>query len=100
MASATRKSLVFMNLRGLSDHISAVSRHFMCYSLRDTFSVMLATDLYAKRAIFGLIALGMLVATASTAFAQDATTLKVRPLVRDGQVLVTFSVDGGLTDEM
>lgn len=72
----------------------------MCYSLRDTISVMLATDPYAKRAIFGLIVLGMLAATASTALAQDASTLRVRPLVRDGQVLVTFSVDGGMTDEM
>lgn len=27
-------------------------------------------------------------------------TLRVRPLVRDGQVLVTFALDGGLTEEM
>ncbi len=72
----------------------------MCYILRDTFSLMFAADLYVKRAIFSLITLGMLAATASTAFAQDAHTLRVRPLVRDGQVLVTFNLDGGMTDEM
>ena len=27
-------------------------------------------------------------------------TLRVRPLVKDGQVLITFALDGGLTDEM
>ena len=52
-----------------------------------------------KQAVFGLIALGIL-ATASTAYAQDASTIRVRTLERDGQVLVTFSLDGGLTDEM
>ena len=46
-----------------------------------------------------LAVLGLLALTASSAFAQ-ADTLKVRPLVRDGQVLVTFALDGGLTDEM
>ena len=35
---------------------------------------------------------------AAPAFADD--NLRVRPLVRDGQVLVSFSLDGGLTDEM
>jgi hypothetical protein len=53
-----------------------------------------------RRAVFGLFALGLLVASASTAFAQDAPTLRVRPHFRDGQVLVTFALDGGLTDEM
>ena len=57
-------------------------------------------SLYIRKAVFGLFALGLLVASASTAFAQDATTLRVRPLVRDGQVLVTIALDGGLTDEM
>jgi hypothetical protein len=61
---------------------------------------MTAAGPYAKKAAFGLIALGLLVASASTAFAQDANTLRVRPLYRDGQVFVTFSHDGGLTDEM
>ncbi len=56
--------------------------------------------LYIRKAVSGLFALGLLVATASAAYAQDAETLRVRPLVRDGQVLVTFALDGGLTDEM
>ena len=43
----------------------------------------------------------LLVATATFAQAQSqAETLKVRPLVKDGQVLVSFSLNGGLTDEM
>jgi hypothetical protein len=58
---------------------------------------MRCIDLYARTAILGLITLVVLAGTAS---AQSAETLKVRPLVRDGQVLVTFSLDGGLTDEM
>jgi hypothetical protein len=53
-----------------------------------------------RKAVFGLFALGLLLGPVSTAFAQEATTLRVRPLVRDGQVLVTFALDGGLTDEM
>jgi hypothetical protein len=61
---------------------------------------MVAPRLYLKTAALGLFALGMLVSTASTAFAQEANTLRVRPLYRDGQVFVTFSHDGGLTDEM
>ena len=62
---------------------------------------MFTTRLYAKWAVFGLITLGMLAGASSTAFAQDAaSTIKVRPLQRDGQLLVTFSLDGGLTDEM
>ena len=56
--------------------------------------------LYVRRAVFGLFALGLLLASVASAFAQDATTLRVRPLVRDGQVLVTIALDGGLTDEM
>ena len=55
---------------------------------------------YLKKAVFGLFTLGLLIASASSAFAQDTAALRVRPLVRDGQVLVTFALDGGLTDEM
>lgn len=44
--------------------------------------------------------LSLLVVSAAPAAAQAAETLRVRPLLRDGQVLVTFSLDGGLTDEM
>ena len=40
----------------------------------------------------------LLVVSAVPAAAQE--TLRVRPLIRDGQVLVTFALDGGLTDEM
>ncbi len=60
---------------------------------------MKAARLYIKQAVLGLLTLGIL-ATASTVSAQDATSMKVRILPRDGQVLVTFSLDGGLTDEM
>jgi hypothetical protein len=56
--------------------------------------------LYIRKAALGLIALALLVVSASTAYAQEATTLRVRPLVRDGQLLVTFALDGGLNDEM
>jgi hypothetical protein len=41
-----------------------------------------------------------LAGSATSAFAQDAPSMRVRPLVRDGHVLVTFSLDGGMTDEM
>ena len=56
--------------------------------------------LHFKNAVFGLFTLGLVLASTSSAFAQDATTLRVRPLVRDGQLLVTFALEGGLTDEM
>jgi hypothetical protein len=72
----------------------------MCYSLHDTHLLMPAVRLYSRNlAVLGLIAASFLVGTAAPALAQD-TTMKVRPLVRDGQVLVTFALDGGLTDEM
>ena len=44
--------------------------------------------------------LGLLLLSVAPAAAQPAETLRVRPLIRDGQVLVTFALDGGLTDEM
>jgi hypothetical protein len=48
-----------------------------------------------------LLAFCLIAATASLAQAQtQAETMRVRPLVRDGQVLVTFALDGGLTNEM
>ena len=62
--------------------------------------MLIPAGLLIRKAVFGLFALGLLVASASTTFAQDATTLRVRILPRDGQVLVTFALDGGLTDEM
>jgi hypothetical protein len=50
------------------------------------------------RLIRAAILLSLVLGTAAPATAQE--TLRVRPLVRDGQVLVTFALDGGLTDEM
>lgn len=58
---------------------------------------MPALRLYS-RSVF--LALTLIVVGATVAQAQQASTMRVRPLVRDGQVLVTFSLDGGLTDEM
>ncbi len=49
---------------------------------------------------FAIVALTLILGTAAAAQAQDAATLKVRPIVRDGQVLVTFSLDGGMSNEM
>ena len=53
--------------------------------------------LYSRSAI---VALTLILGTAAAAQAQDAVTLKVRPIVRDGQVLVTFALDGGMSNEM
>lgn len=47
-----------------------------------------------------LLVVGLILAGATVAQAQQAETLRVRPMVRDGQVLVTFSLDGGMSDEM
>ena len=48
-----------------------------------------------------LVAFALIAVTATVGQAQSqAQTLRVRPLVKDGQVLVTFALDGGLTDEM
>lgn len=59
---------------------------------------MAETRLYYRSV---LLTAALLIATATFAQAQtQAETLKVRPLVKDGQVLVTFSLNGGLTDEM
>jgi len=58
---------------------------------------------YARNALRAACLLGLLLFSAVPAVAQaqqGPETLRVRPLVRDGQVLVTFSLDGGLTDEM
>ena len=48
------------------------------------------------RGLLGFVCVLSVVA-AAPAYADD---LRVRPLVRDGQVLVSFALDGGLTDEM
>jgi Domain of unknown function (DUF4390) len=59
---------------------------------------MVEARLYVRSAFlaFLLIAFTATVGQAQT----QAETLRVRPLVKDGQVLVTFALDGGLTDEM
>jgi hypothetical protein len=49
--------------------------------------------------IAGLGLLAML-ASASAAYAQAQQTLRVVPLVKDGQVLVSFELVNGLTDEV
>ena len=55
--------------------------------------------LYAVRRLLSAALLLSLSAFATPAFAEQ-NTLKVRPLQRDDKVLVTFSLDGGMTDEM
>src|SRR3990170_3148505 len=61
---------------------------------------MAVTRLYIRSAGMALLTLVLLAASAASVHGQDANALRVRPLVRDGQVLVTFALDGGLTDEM
>ena len=61
---------------------------------------MVVARLYIHRAGLAVFTLALLAVTATNVFAQDANTLRVRPIQRDGQVLVTFALDGGLTDEM
>jgi hypothetical protein len=64
--------------------------------------MMPARPYYARILARVALLLGLLVfsAVSASAQAQGPETLRVRPLIRDGQVLVTFSLDGGLTDEM
>jgi hypothetical protein len=51
------------------------------------------------RSVF--LALILIAATATVGQAQSQSeTLRVRPFFKDGQVLVTFGLEGGLTDEM
>ena len=61
---------------------------------------MVVARLYTHKAGKAVSTLALLLATATSAFAQDPNSLRVRPIQRDGQVLVTFALDGGLTDEM
>ena len=61
---------------------------------------MVPARLYICKLALAVITFGLLATTATSAFAQEANTLRVRTLERDGRVLVTFSLDGGLTDEM
>ena len=59
-----------------------------------SFPLPVLLSLPVKRLLLGVC---LLIVGATPAFADQ---LKVRPLVRDGQVLVSFALDGGLTDEM
>ena len=61
---------------------------------------MVPARLYICKFALAVFTFGLLATTATSAFAQEASTLRVRTLERDGRVLVTFSLDGGLTDEM
>lgn len=56
--------------------------------------------LYIRRTVLAALTVAFLAGSAASAYAQDGASLRVRPIVRDGQVLVTFSLDGGMTDEM
>jgi hypothetical protein len=48
-----------------------------------------------------LLAFALIAITASTGYAQaQGETLRVRPFFKDGQVIVSFALEGGLTDEM
>lgn len=59
---------------------------------------MVKARLYPRCAFLAFL---MIAATVTVAQAQSQSeTLRVRPLLKDGQVLVSFSLDGGLTDEM
>jgi hypothetical protein len=61
---------------------------------------MMPARLYIRRTVLAVFAVAILATSATTAYAQEEATLHVRPFFRDGQVLVTFSLDGGMTDEM
>ena len=59
---------------------------------------MVEARLYVRSVFLALL---LVVATASLGQAQTpGETLRVRPLVKDGQVLITFALNGGLDDEM
>ena len=59
---------------------------------------MVEARLYCRSA---LLVVALIAASASVSQAQtQPETLRVRPIFKDGQVLVTFALDGGLTDEM
>jgi Domain of unknown function (DUF4390) len=59
---------------------------------------MVEARLYSRAVLLAFL---LIAGLATVAQAQTpGETLRVRPLQRDGQLLVTFSLDGGLTDEM
>ena len=59
-----------------------------------------ARPYYVRNLVRAACLLSLLAVSAAPAAGQGPETLRVRPLIRDGQVLVTFSLDGGLTEEM
>ena len=59
-----------------------------------------ARPYYVRHFAKAVCLLTLLLVSAAPVAAQPAETLRVRPLIRDGQVLGTFALDGGLTDEM
>jgi hypothetical protein len=59
---------------------------------------MVKARLYPRLAFVALL---LILGTASVGQAQtQSETLRVRPILKDGQVLVTFGLAGGLTEEM
>lgn len=79
-------------------HISVISAGVCAKVWRLRFLTIMEVRLYSRSV---LLAVCLIAGAATAAQAQTpGETLRVRPLVRDGQVLVTFSLDGGLTDEM
>jgi hypothetical protein len=61
---------------------------------------MMAARQYLRRTVLAVIAMAVVAGSAASASAQDAATLRVRTIESDGHVVVSFSLDGGLTDEM
>lgn len=56
--------------------------------------------LYIHRTVLAALAVAFLAGSVASAAAQEAPSVRVRTTERDGQVLVTFALDGGMTDEM
>ena len=84
---------------GFLDHISTFWPPACARVARISVFVMKPARLYAVPRLLSAALLLSLSAIATPAFAEQ-NTLKVRPLQRDDKVLVTFSLDGGMTDEM
>jgi hypothetical protein len=83
---------------GFLHHISAIWANSCAKVSALNYLRMVEARLYCRSA---LLAIALIAATATVGQAQtQAETLRVRPLVKDGQVLVSFALDGGLTDEM
>ena len=55
---------------------------------------------YIRSTVHALLLAAILAGSAASAYAQEAASISVRPTFRDDRVLVTFSLEGGMTDEM